>query len=250
MKKSLCDYRHHPVCRGYKSGTDAYMAIVACFDMLMVRGNPARGRKEGTHLLLFWKKKRNVQGCVSLDSDPMNSIPLRVEELGLGASAGNTWNSQDALGAKLNSGNKKAIWRHYPTRWTSRAKSLRARFWGTTTWGNLTTSRLYQQSSVEFGETYESLKPKTATFYSLVKAPETQKIVCLLWIRELRCTMLSKGNLSSDTMNTLTWSKTHERLTATRCSANKRVSTSFCPWSRSVRNSAITRWNVSDSIDS
>ena len=53
MKKSLCDYRHHPVCRGYKSGTDAYMAIVASFDMLMVRGNPARGRKEGTHLLLF-----------------------------------------------------------------------------------------------------------------------------------------------------------------------------------------------------
>ena len=31
------------------------------------------------------------------------------------------------------------------------------------------------------------------TFYSLVSAPETQKSVCLLCIRELQCTMLSKG---------------------------------------------------------
>ena len=33
-------------------------------------------------------------------------------------------------------------------------------------------------------------------------------------------------------------------------SADKRVSTGFCPWSLSVRNSAITRWNGNDSIDS
>ena len=78
--------------------------------------------------------------------------------------------------------------------WTSWAKSLRAQFGGTTTWGNLTTSRLYQQRSVEFGEKICKLKPMTTTFYSLVKAPETQKIVCLLWIRELQCTMLSKEN--------------------------------------------------------
>ena len=97
---------------------------------------------------LFWKK---VQGCVSQDSDPMNSIQRKVEELGLNASAGHTWNSQDALGTKLSSGKKKAIWRHYPKRWTSWAKSLRAQFWGTTTWRNLTTSRLYQQSGVDFG---------------------------------------------------------------------------------------------------
>ena len=40
------------------------------------------------------------------------------------------------------------------------------------------------------------------------------------------------------------------RLTATVDSANKRESTSFCSWSRSVRNSAISRWNASDSIAS
>ena len=89
----------------------------------------------------------------------MNSILRKVEELGLNASAGHTWNSWDASGTTLNSGKKKAIWRHYPKRWTSWAKSLRARFWGTATWGNLTTSRLYQQGSVEFGEKICKLKP-------------------------------------------------------------------------------------------
>ena len=47
---------------------------------------------------------------------------------------------------------KRAIWRHYPKRRTSWAKSLRARFWGANTWWNLTRSRLWQQSSLEFGE--------------------------------------------------------------------------------------------------
>ena len=42
--------------------------------------------------------------------------------------------------------------------------------------------------------------------------------------------------------------KPHKRLTATEDSANKRVSTSFCSRFRSVRNSATTRWNASDSI--
>ena len=44
----------------------------------------------------------------------------------------------------------------------------------------------------EFGENFCKLKPKTTTFYSPVKQPETQKCVCLLCIRELQCTMLSK----------------------------------------------------------
>ena len=131
-----------------------------------------------------------------------------VEELGLNASAGHTWNSWDASGTKLNSGKKEAIWSNFPKRWTSSAKSLRAQFGGTTTWGNLTTSRLYQQSSVEFGEKICKLKPNIKPRLILLKAPETQKRVCLLCIRELQCTMLSKENLSSDAMDTLRRSKT------------------------------------------
>ena len=126
-----------------------------------------------------------------------------------------TWNSQDAPGTRSNSGKKKAIWRHYPKRWTSWAISLRAQFGGTTIWGNLTTSRLYQQGSEELGENICKLKPKTTTFYSPLKAPETQKIVCLLWIRELQCTMLSKGNWAQ--IQWILWEgpKHHMRLTAT-----------------------------------
>ena len=36
-----------------------------------------------------------------------------------------------------------------------------------------------------FGKKICKLKPKTTTLYSPVKAPETQKIVCLFWIRML-----------------------------------------------------------------
>ena len=58
-----------------------------------------------------------------------------------------------------------------------------------------------------------------------------------------------QGDLSSDTMKNTRRSKTsHKRHTATGDSANKRVSTSLCSRFRSVRNSAITRWNVSDSV--
>ena len=133
------------------------------------------------------------------------------------------------------------------------SNSLKARLaTGTSTWGNLTTSRLYQQSGVEFGEKMCKLKAEDNYVYSLVKAPKTQKIVCLLWIRELQCTMLSKGEfLSSDTMDTLRRSKnTNCDLPRRWSSANKRVSTSVCSRSRSVRDSAITRWNASDSMAS
>ena len=185
------------------------MAIVAYIDMLTVRSNPsARSKRRYSRSSCYSEGKKEVQGCVSQNSDPMNSILQKVEELGLNASAGHTWNSQDAPGTKLKFGwKKRTIWRNYPERWTSWAKSLRAWFWGSNIWGNLTTSRLYQQSSVEFGLKIWSSNLKTITFYSLVKAPETQNIVCLLWIRELQCTMQSKGDLSSDTMDTLRRSK-------------------------------------------
>ena len=132
--------------------TDAFVAFVAY--MLMVRSNLSAGsRKEGTQgTVAILSKKKKVQGCESQNSDPTNSILRKARELGLNASAGHTWNSQNLLGTKLNSGKRREIWRHYPERWTSWAKSLRARFWGMNTWGNLVTSRLWLQSNVKFGE--------------------------------------------------------------------------------------------------
>ena len=60
-----------------------------------------------------------------------------------------------------------------------------------------------------------------------MKAPETQKIVCLLCLRELQCAVLSKENWAH--IRWILWEgpKLHMRLTATGDSANKRVSTSF-----------------------
>ena len=103
--------------------------------------------------LLSWKKKK-VQGCVSQNSAPTNSIIRKARELGLNASAGHTWNFQDASGTTWIR-ERRAIRRHHP----KRRPSWRARCWGTTTWGNLMTSRLYQQSSMEFGDKICKLNP-------------------------------------------------------------------------------------------
>ena len=89
-----------------------------------------------------------------------------------------------------------------------------------------------------------------ATFYSFVEA----KVVRDTWVR-----MDSGASMHNPEQRRIKFrnngyfekvQKLHVRLTATRSSANQRVSTSFCSWSRSVRNKAITRWNVSDSIAS
>ena len=90
MKKSSCDYRHHPVCRGYKSGNrcvHGYRCL--CRQADGERKPSARSRKEGTQAsvaILERKKKR----CVAQDSDRNNSLLRNVEELGLTASAGHT----------------------------------------------------------------------------------------------------------------------------------------------------------------
>ena len=117
------------------------------------------------------------------------------------------------------------------------------------TWGNLTTSRLYQQSSVEFGEKLCKLKAEDTYVLFLGKAPKTQKIVCVSWIRSFNAQCWKR---SCEFIYNAYFEKVqkHKQLTATGGSANKRVSTSFCSLSRSVRNSAITRWNASDSIAS
>ena len=179
-KISSCDYRHHPVCRGYKSGKTSKVVFL----------------KTQIQWILLYKK-----------------LP----------------------GTKLNSGNKRATWRHHPKRWTSWAKSLRARLWRTTTWGNLTTSRLYQQSGVEFDEKICKLKPNVK-LRSCAGARDTEDRMFIVY------SGASMHNAEQGDAQWILWEgpTTHKRLTAHRSSANKRVSTSFCSWSRSVRNSAIT----------
>ena len=108
------------------------------------------------------------------------------------------------------------------------------------TWGNLTTSRLYQQSSEEFGEKICKLKAEdNYVLFSCEGARDTED---RMFVMDSGASM--HNGLSSDTP------KPNKQLTAAGSSANKRVSTSFCSWSRSFRVSAITRWNASGSIAS
>ena len=69
--------------------TDAFMAIVAFCDMLLVRRNPARGGKEERNSRSSCcSEGKNVQGCESENSDPMNSILRKAGQTRLNASAG------------------------------------------------------------------------------------------------------------------------------------------------------------------
>ena len=185
--------------------TDAFMAIVAHVVKLMVRATSARGREEGTWgAVAILKKKKKTSKIVVYLKTQIHWILVywKLKKMGLNASAGHTMKFSGCTWYKIEFGKeKRAIWRHCPFKWTSWSKSLRTQFWGTTTWGNLTTSRLYQQRSVEFGEKICKFKPNI------------QLRFILLWRRQ-------------------------------------RHGRSYVHCSRSVRNSAITRWNASDSIAS
>ena len=108
-KRSSCEYRHHPVCRCYKSGN-------RCICGYRCLCRQAWRWKETQRSCYSERKKKRARLCISR---------LRSNEFH--STAGHTWNSQNALGLKLNSGKKKGIWRHYPKRWTSWAKSFLAR---------------------------------------------------------------------------------------------------------------------------
>ena len=126
--------------------------IRCLFSTCWMRSNLSAGsRKEGTQgTVAVVRQKTNVQGCVSQDSDPVSSFLRKDEELGLNASAGHTRNSQDASGTKLKLGKEKGNLEAWSKEVNLMSEILRARFWGMNTWGNLVTSRLWQQSSVEF----------------------------------------------------------------------------------------------------
>ena len=90
----------------------------------------------------------------------------------------------------------------------------------------------------------QAQKRKTPTFYSLGRRQRHRRSYVSSLDSGASMHNAEQGELSSDTMHTLRRSKKHKQLTATGGSANKRVSTSFFSLSRSVRNSAITRWNA------
>ena len=117
---------------------DASMARIACIDMLMVRRNPARGRRVRVlkERLRFWQQKRSK--VVFLTIQIQRSLSCGK----LGRRDSTLQNSQDALGTKFKFGKERAISKRYPKRWTSWAKSLRVQVWGENAWGNLKSRRV------------------------------------------------------------------------------------------------------------
>ena len=166
-----------------------------------------RSRRRYSRSSCYSNGKKSPRLCISgLRSNEVYST--ESWRTGIERFGGTPENSQEAPGTKLNPGKKKAIWRHYPKRWISWAKSLRAQFWEETPEGTSRQADCTSRVAWNLARKYASSKPKTTTFYSPVKAPETQNIVCLMLIRELQCTMLSKGDSSTETMDTLRRSKT------------------------------------------
>ena len=131
----------------------------------MVRENPARGREEGTQgaVAILRREKRSK----------VSYLKTQIQWILFYENVKNCdWT--------LRRDTPEILRMHF-----SWAKVLGARFWGTTTWGNLTTSRLYQQSSAEFGEKICKFKPNITPRFFLLWRRQREKIVCLLCIREL-----------------------------------------------------------------
>ena len=148
----ISSYRLHPVCRGYKSGNRCihdYRCLcrqadgksnlsarsrrrysrISCY--LVKKTSKVVYLKTQRQWILFYGKLKNWDWTLRRDTPEIPRMHLVQNWI---------WERKRQSGGGI------------PKRWTSWAKSLRARFWGTTTWGNVTTSRLYQQSSVEFAE--------------------------------------------------------------------------------------------------
>ena len=69
--------------------TDAFVAFVVFFDMLMVRSIlSVRSRKQGAQGAVTILRERRVQGCVSRNSDPTSSIQQKARKIGIERSGG------------------------------------------------------------------------------------------------------------------------------------------------------------------
>ena len=95
--------------------TDAFVAIVAHSDMLMVTRKPIASSKKVSRGSVVCLKEEKVQGCVSQNSVPINSILRKVQELQFNASArhtrkfsGCTWNETEFV-FFLNKGSLEAL---------------------------------------------------------------------------------------------------------------------------------------------
>ena len=100
-KRSSWEFRHFPVCRNYKSESRCISGNHCLFRHAEGEEKPSkRSKKESTQGAVAIVKRRKVQGCVPQNSDPKKSILRKAGQVRVYASAGQTINSQDALGTR------------------------------------------------------------------------------------------------------------------------------------------------------
>ena len=181
--------------------TDALVAFVAYIDMLMVRSNlSARSRKEGTQGAVAVLREKKSPRLHLKNSDPINSTLRKAGELGLNAPAGHTMKFSGRTWYELIFGKEKGNLEALSRKVNLMSEILARPFLRRNTWGNLTTSRLYQDTKRSF-------------VYCVFGSFNAQ-----CWARRFE---LRYNGYFGKVQNH------HQQLTAGGSSANKRVSTSF-----------------------
>ena len=136
-KRLSCNYRHHPVCRVYKSGKLVHLwHSLPSFDMLTRRNLSAGSRKEGNQgtVAVVRRKKTKVPRLCFPRLRSSEFYSTERWRIGIERFGGTHQKFSGCIWYETkNSGKKRAIWMHDPKRWTSWAKSSRARFWGLNT---------------------------------------------------------------------------------------------------------------------
>ena len=187
--------------------TDAFVAIVAYCRQADGKSNlSARSkRRYSRNSCHSEKKKKKVRGCVSQDSDTPNRILRKVEELGLNASATSEILRMHLVQIEFGKekGNLEAL-----SKKVNLMSEILARPGRRNTWGNLMTSRLFQQCRVEFGEKICKLKPNMKLRFILLWRRQRHSIAYVIVNSGASMHNAEQGELSSDTIDTLRRSKT------------------------------------------
>ena len=113
MKKIVCDFRHAPVCREYKSGNRCIHGNSYLYRHADGEKKPSKMSKsestQGAVAILIEKK---VQGCVFQNSDPKKSFLRKAGQTRLTRCT----ILRTHLVRSSNSGKKRSISRRYPQR--------------------------------------------------------------------------------------------------------------------------------------
>ena len=153
----------------------------------IVRKKPSARSKRRKYpgISCYSEGKKSPMLCIS-KLRSVNYILRKVEELGLNASAGHTMKFSGCTWYKIEFGKEKGNLEALSEKVKLLREILARPVLRRNTWRNLTTSRLYQQSSMEFGEEICKLTAEDIhVLFSWKGARDTEDRMFDLWIREL-----------------------------------------------------------------